>query len=171
MFQWIRSRSLTRADENGSGDIDISLGYRRIGSVSSRLRSYETDTLTYNHKFSEHIRRLDHSRTYTLHDIAATSLIREVATKTSKMTICHVNEIREENKAQTPHRILPPMVHLQKLITVLGNEIKCAIIQYVFYTPAVGKTYNELYVSQVMSNSPWNLALHGPIAKINHGLR
>ena len=28
------------------------------------------------------------------------------------------------------------MVHLQKLSTVLGNEIKCAIIQLIFYTPA-----------------------------------
>ena len=34
----IDSRSLTRADENGSGDIDISLGYRRRGRVSSSLR-------------------------------------------------------------------------------------------------------------------------------------
>ena len=48
------------------------------------------------------------------------------------MTICHVKEIREDNKAQTPHGILVPMVHLQKLTTVLGNEMKCAIIQFVF---------------------------------------
>ena len=63
------------------------------------------------------------------------------------------------------------MVHLQKLTTVLGNEIKCVIIQLVFYTPAVAKIYKELYVSQVMSSSPWNLILHGPLAKINHGRR
>ena len=42
------SRSLTRADENGSGDIDISLGYRRRGSVSSELRSCKNDTPKYN---------------------------------------------------------------------------------------------------------------------------
>ena len=29
-FQWISSRSLTRADENGSGNIEISLGYRQV---------------------------------------------------------------------------------------------------------------------------------------------
>ena len=44
MFQSISSRSLTGVDENGSGDIDISLSYRRRGSVSSCLRSYKTDT-------------------------------------------------------------------------------------------------------------------------------
>ena len=66
------------------------------------------------------------------------------------MTINHVNEIREENKSQTPPGILLSMVHLQKLTTVLGNEIKCAIIQFIFYTPAVAKTYKELYVSQVL---------------------
>ena len=87
------------------------------------------------------------------------------------MTICHVKEIREENKVQTSHGILLPMVHLQKLTTVLGNEIKCAIIQFVFYAPAVAKTYKEIYVSQVMSNYPWNLTLHGPLSKINHGRR
>ena len=69
------------------------------------------------------------------------------------MTICHVNEIREENKTQTPPGILLSMVHLQKLTTVLGNEIKCAIIQFIFYTPAVAKTYKELYVSQVLGLS------------------
>ena len=69
------------------------------------------------------------------------------------MTICHVNEIREENKTQTPPGILLSMVHLQKLTTGLGNEIKCAIIQFICYTPAVAKTYNELYVSQVLGLS------------------
>ena len=71
------------------------------------------------------------------------------------MTICHVNEIREENKTQTPPGILLSMVHLQKFITtVLGNEIKCAIIQFIFqYTPAAAKTYKELYVSQVLGMS------------------
>ena len=34
MCRSISSRSLTREDENGSGDIDISFGYRRRGSVS-----------------------------------------------------------------------------------------------------------------------------------------
>ena len=67
------------------------------------------------------------------------------------MTIFHVNEIREENKTQTSPGILLSMVHLQKFITtVLGNEIKCAIIQFIFYTPAVAKTSKELYVSQVL---------------------
>ena len=42
-FQSISSRSLTRADENGSGNIEISLGYRRRGRVSSSLGSYKTD--------------------------------------------------------------------------------------------------------------------------------
>ena len=59
------------------------------------------------------------------------------------MTICDVNEIREESKTQTPPGILLSMVHLQKLTTVLGNEIKCAIIQFIFYTPAVAKTYKN----------------------------
>ena len=53
------------------------------------------------------------------------------------MTICHVNEIREENKSQTRPGILLTMVHLQKLTTVFGNKIKCTIIQFIFYTPAV----------------------------------
>ena len=70
------------------------------------------------------------------------------------MAIHHVNEIREENKIQTPPGILHSMVHLQKFITtVLGNEIKCAIIQFIFYTPTVAKTYKELYVSQVLGLS------------------
>ena len=71
------------------------------------------------------------------------------------MTIHHVNEIREENKTQTSPGILLSMVHLQKFITtVLGNEIKCAIIQFIFqYTPAAAKTYKELYVSQVLGMS------------------
>ena len=42
------NRSLTRADENGSSDIDISLGYRRRGRVSSNLRSYKSDIPKYN---------------------------------------------------------------------------------------------------------------------------
>ena len=56
------------------------------------------------------------------------------------MTVCHVNEIREENKTQTAPGIILSMVHLQKLTTALSNEIKCAIIQFTFYTPAVAKT-------------------------------
>ena len=40
-------RSLTRADEKGSGDNDIGLGYRRRSSVSSSLKSYKTDTPKY----------------------------------------------------------------------------------------------------------------------------
>ena len=32
-----------RADENGSGNIEISLGYRRRGRVSLRLGSFKTD--------------------------------------------------------------------------------------------------------------------------------
>ena len=46
-FQSISSRSLTRADERGSGDNDIGLGYRRRSSVSSSLKSYKTDTPKY----------------------------------------------------------------------------------------------------------------------------
>ena len=66
------------------------------------------------------------------------------------MTIYHVNEIREKNKTQTPPGILLSMIHLQKFTTVLGNEIKYAIIQFIFYTLAVANTYKELYVSQVL---------------------
>ena len=67
------------------------------------------------------------------------------------MTIHHVNEIREENKTQTSPGILLSMVHLRKFITTdLGEETKCAIIQFIFCTPAVAKTYKELYVSQVL---------------------
>ena len=46
-FQSISSRSLTRADEKGSDDNDIGLGYRRRSSVSSSLKSYKTDTPKY----------------------------------------------------------------------------------------------------------------------------
>ena len=42
-FQSISSRSFTRADENGSGNIEIGLGYRRRGRVSLSLGSYKTD--------------------------------------------------------------------------------------------------------------------------------
>ena len=82
-FQSISRRSLTKADENGSGDIDISLGYRRRGSVSSSLRSHknryrEIQPINIWNK----IRRLDHSRTYALDNKVAISLLqREVATK------------------------------------------------------------------------------------------
>ena len=69
------------------------------------------------------------------------------------MTKYHVNEIRVENKTKTPPGTLLTMVHLQKLTTVLVNEIKCAIIQFIFYTPAVAKSYKELYVSQVFGLS------------------
>ena len=31
--------------------------------------------------------------------------------------------------------------------------MKCAIIQFIIYTPAVVKTYKELYVSQVLGLS------------------
>ena len=47
-FISMSSQSLTRADENGSGDIGSSLVYRRRGSVSSSLRSYKTDTPNFN---------------------------------------------------------------------------------------------------------------------------
>ena len=42
-FESISSRSLTRADENGSGNIEIGLGYRRRARVSLSLGSYKTD--------------------------------------------------------------------------------------------------------------------------------
>ena len=72
----ISSRSLTRVDENGSGDIDISLGYRRHGRISSSLRSYKTDTPKYNRymlrtqseDWTTH-GLTDHSRTHGLDDI------------------------------------------------------------------------------------------------------
>ena len=75
------------------------------------------------------------------------------------MTIlCHVNEIREENKTQTLPGILLSMVHLQKFTTtVLSNEIKCAIIQFIFYTPAVAKTYKESSIRPVV-----NLSVRSP---------
>ena len=42
-FQSISSRSLSRADENGSGNIEIGLGYRRRARVSLSFGSYKTD--------------------------------------------------------------------------------------------------------------------------------
>ena len=42
-FQSISSRSLMRPDENGSGNIEIGLGYRRRARVSLSLGSYKTD--------------------------------------------------------------------------------------------------------------------------------
>ena len=69
------------------------------------------------------------------------------------MTISYVNEIREENKTQTFPGILLSMVYLQNLTTVLDNEIKCAIIELIFYTPGVATTYKELKVSQVLGLS------------------
>ena len=69
------------------------------------------------------------------------------------MTVCHVNEIREENKTSTSPWNLPLQDLLAKLTTVLGNEIKCAIPQFIFYTPAVAKTCKHLYVSQVLGPS------------------
>ena len=53
-FQSVSSRSLTRADENGSGDIDLSLGYRRRGRVSSSLRAYEPIPRNITGKCSEY---------------------------------------------------------------------------------------------------------------------
>ena len=35
----------------------------------------------------------------------------------------------------------------------LGIEIKCAIPHFIFYTPAVVKTYKHHYVSQVLGPS------------------
>ena len=69
------------------------------------------------------------------------------------MTICHVNDIREENKTSNFTRNLTAHGPLAELTTVLGNEIKCAIIPFIFYTPAVVKIYKELYVSQVLGLS------------------
>ena len=63
-------------------------------------------------------------------------------------------KFEKRKETQTPPGILLSMVHLQKFITtVLSNEIKCAIIQFIFYTPAAAKTYKELYVSQVLGLS------------------
>ena len=69
------------------------------------------------------------------------------------MTICYVHEIREGNKTPTSPWNLTLHGALAKLTAVLSNEIKCAIIQFIFYTPAVLKTYKELYVSQVVGLS------------------
>ena len=66
------NRSLTRADENGPGNIEISLGYRRRGRVSSSLGSYKTDKKPIN--VPNTTRRLDHLRTCTLDDIVATKM-------------------------------------------------------------------------------------------------
>ena len=65
------------------------------------------------------------------------------------MTVCHVNEIREENKTSTSPWNLTLHDLLAKLTTVLG-EIKCAIPQFIFYTPAVVKIYKH---SQVLGPS------------------
>ena len=67
--------------------------------------------------------------------------------------LCHVHEIQEEHKTATSPWNLTLHGPLAKLTTVLSNEIKCAIIQFIFYTPAVAKTYKELYVSQVLGLS------------------
>ena len=76
-FQSISSRSLTRGDKNGSGNIEISLGYRRRGRVLSSLGSYKTD------KCSEHSPKIG-PLTDLLDDMVAISLLRrEVATKTN----------------------------------------------------------------------------------------
>ena len=76
-FQSIISRSLTRADEKGSGDNDIGLVYRFVESEIVGNRYPEVLAINVPNT----IRRLDHSRTYTLDDIVATSLTREGATK------------------------------------------------------------------------------------------
>ena len=60
------------------------------------------------------------------------------------MTVCHVSEIREENKTSTSRWNLTLHDLLAKLTTVFSNEIKCAIPQFIFYTPAVVKTYIHL---------------------------
>ena len=69
-FQWISSRSLTRADENGLGNIEISLSYRRVWD---RIKPITVPNTVW---------RLDLLRTDTLDDIVAISFLRrEVATK------------------------------------------------------------------------------------------
>ena len=69
-FQSISSRSLTRADENGSGNIKISLGYRRVWDRIKPITVPNT------------VRRLDLLRTDKLEGIVAISFLRrEVATK------------------------------------------------------------------------------------------
>ena len=73
--------------------------------------------------------------------------------KTSKMTICLLHEFLEENKTLTSHWNLTLHGPLPKLSTVLSNEIKWAIIQFIFYTAAGVKTYKELYVSPVLGLS------------------
>ena len=55
------------------------------------------------------------------------------------MTICHVNEIREENKTQTPPGILLSMVHLQKLTTVLVTRSNVRSFNLYFILPQYSK--------------------------------
>ena len=43
-FQSISSRSFTKANENGPGDIDVSLGYRRRGRVWNRIKPIPRNT-------------------------------------------------------------------------------------------------------------------------------
>ena len=59
-------------------------------------------------------------------------------------------KFEKRTKPQPPPGILLSMIYLAKLTTVLGNEIKCAIPQFIFYTPAVVKTYKH---SQVLGPS------------------
>ena len=55
-----------------------------MGRVISILASAIVDVEILPINVPSTIRRLDHSRTYTLDDIVATSLLREVATKREK---------------------------------------------------------------------------------------
>ena len=57
-------------------------------------------------------------------------------------------KFEKTTKPQPPPGIFHDL--LAKLTTVLGNEIKCAIPQFIFYTPAVVKTYKH---SQVLGPS------------------
>jgi len=57
----------------------------------------------------------------------------------SEITTCHVNEIREVNKASTSPRMLPSTVPLDN-----QPRAKGVIILFIFYTPAVVETHKEL---------------------------
>ena len=78
------------------------------------------------------------------------------------MTIHDLNEIREKNKTQTPPGILLSMVHLQKFITtVLGNEIKCAIISiYILYSRSSKDLQRTLRESSIRPDV--NLSVRSP---------
>ena len=69
-------------------------------------------------------------------------------------------KFEKRTKIKIPLGILLSMVHLQKLTAVLGTDIKCAIIQFIFYTPGVAdfqRTLRESGIRPVV-----NLSIRSP---------